>query len=182
MIRSLLHALTAAALVLYPFYVWWLASTDQLMHVAWPLCALLIAQTVVFGWRHPRTVFALITASLLVIMIAAGEGETGVLYYPVWMNFALLIIFAWSYRFPPAVITRIAIAMEGPLDKAGETYTRKVTLVWCGFFLLNGSLAAGTVWWGDIDLWTLYNGFIAYVLMGLLLLGEWSIRRVIRRE
>ncbi len=56
-------------------------------------------------------------------------------------------------------------------------YTRRVTQVWCGFFVLNGGLALCTALWASDAGWALYNGLVAYVLMGLLFAGEWLVRR-----
>lgn len=32
------------------------------------------------------------------------------------------------------------------------------------------------------EAWALYNGFISYLLMGLMFAGEWLIRRRVRRR
>jgi uncharacterized membrane protein len=55
-------------------------------------------------------------------------------------------------------------------------YLRHVTIVWTGFFLLNAAIAAATVVSGSIKLWTIYNGFVSYLLIGALLLGEFVMR------
>ena len=47
------------------------------------------------------------------------------------------------------------------------------------FFVFNGSIALITVFCEDA-VWALYNGFIAYLLMGTLFLGEWLIRRRVK--
>lgn len=72
--------------------------------------------------------------------------------------------------------------MEGPLSPAAVRYTERVTLVWALFFALNGGIAWWTVQLGDMELWALYNGLIAYLLMGLLMAVEWSIRRVVKKR
>ncbi len=49
--------------------------------------------------------------------------------------------------------------------------------------MINGGVAAFTCWYGDTHLWTLWNGMIAYLLMGALMTSEWLVRqRVLRRE
>jgi len=55
-------------------------------------------------------------------------------------------------------------------------YTRKVTIIWCGFFMLNGVLALLTTLYASDRIWALYNGLISYCLMGLLFAGEWLVR------
>ncbi|MFY3265494.1 hypothetical protein ACOTE4_24645 [Achromobacter xylosoxidans] len=59
---------------------------------------------------------------------------------------------------------------------AGVRYTRAVTRVWCGFFAINGTVAAMLAAWGPWSWWTAYNGAISYVLMGLLMGAEWLLR------
>jgi len=42
---------------------------------------------------------------------------------------------------------------------------------------LNGTLAAMTVAIGNVELWVWYNGLIAYLLMGGLVVAEYWVRR-----
>ena len=44
------------------------------------------------------------------------------------------------------------------------------------FFIVNGSIALVTALWSSFEIWSLYNGFIAYLIMGLLLVGEYIVR------
>ncbi|HEY9106903.1 MAG TPA: hypothetical protein VIN58_09515 [Roseateles sp.] len=100
--------------------------------------------------------------------------------YPVLVNFALLAVFGLSLVRGPTIAERIARLQEPDLDPRGVAYTRRVTQVWCGFFVLNGSLALGTALWASEKTWALYNGLIAYVLIGTLMAGEWLVRRHLR--
>jgi 3-hydroxymyristoyl/3-hydroxydecanoyl-(acyl carrier protein) dehydratase len=58
------------------------------------------------------------------------------------------------------------------LDEEQIAYCRKVTVLWSAFFLLNGSISLGLAVRGDLEAWTLYNGLIGYILVGLLFAGE----------
>jgi uncharacterized membrane protein len=64
----------------------------------------------------------------------------------------------------------------------GVIYTRKVTWAWCGFFALNGTAALVTALWASERIWALYNGLVAYVLIGLLFAGEWLVRQRVMRD
>lgn len=97
-------------------------------------------------------------------------------FYPVLMNVLFLLIFAGTLRFPPSMIERFARMQEPNLTDAGVAYTRKVTQVWCGFFVLNAAIACYTALISSLEVWTLYNGFIAYLLIGLMFAGEWVFR------
>jgi uncharacterized membrane protein len=55
-----------------------------------------------------------------------------------------------------------------------------VTKVWCGFFAVNASISLFTVWWSDPQLWLLYNGVIAYLLIAILFSAESLYRQRLR--
>lgn len=97
-------------------------------------------------------------------------------FYPVLINLTLLLTFAASLYFPPPVIERLARRQTPELPPEGVAYTRKVTQVWCLFFLLNGLAAAVTALWCSFAVWSLYNGLISYILIGLLLAIEYAVR------
>jgi uncharacterized membrane protein len=101
-------------------------------------------------------------------------------WYPVLINLALLTLFGLSLKFGPPVIERIARLTDPQLPPSGVRYTRQVTWVWIGFFIFNASLATALTLWAPLAWWTLYNGLIAYLLMGLLFAGEWLVRQRIR--
>ncbi len=50
------------------------------------------------------------------------------------------------------------------------------------FFSLNSAIAAWTALSGDLALWGLYNGFIAYLLIGSLYAVERVIRHFVRKR
>lgn len=97
--------------------------------------------------------------------------------YPALVNAALLAVFGWSLWHPPTVVERLARLREPDLPPHAVRYTRRVTQVWCVFFIFNGLVAAWTAWFATERVWALYNGGIAYVLIGLLFAGEWLVRR-----
>ena len=109
------------------------------------------------------------------------QSVIGVKFYPVLVSVGLLCVFLWSLRFPPTVIERLARLKEPDLPPFGVVYTRNVTRLWCGFFAINAGIATATVY-ADDWIWTLYNGFISYLLMGLLFVGEWLFRQYHRSQ
>ena len=130
----------------------------------------------------PRTGIALVFALFVATGFTLLTGsEYGLLYYPVLMNAVLFILFIYSWFRPPTVIETIARIQEPELPPAGVIYTRKVTLVWSVFFIINGCCAAISTTLSN-EYWALYNGFIAYILMGVLFVGEWLVRRRVKRQ
>jgi uncharacterized membrane protein len=100
--------------------------------------------------------------------------------YPVLVNVGMLTVFALSLIRGPSVVERLARLTDPHLPPDAVSYTRRVTQVWCGFFALNGSIALLTALWASERVWALYNGLIAYGLMGVLMGGEWLLRRRVR--
>lgn len=113
----------------------------------------------------------------LTLLSALFSARHWLLYYPLAVSLALLCLFGWSLTRPMSLVERLARLQDPALPPAAIGYTRRVTQVWCGFFVINGALAAFTIWHGDLALWSLYNGLISYVLMGGLMGAEYLVRR-----
>ncbi|WP_079751670.1 COG4648 family protein, partial [Vibrio parahaemolyticus] len=102
-------------------------------------------------------------------------------FYPVVVNVCMLCVFAFSLKQPQSIIERLARLQEPELPPSGVAYTRKVTMVWCVFFVLNAAFALYTCFL-PVKIWTLYNGLISYLLAGSLFAGEWIVRQFVRKE
>jgi len=107
--------------------------------------------------------------------------------YPLLMNILFLTAFGSTLFFPPSMIFRFAAmqdkSIKGSLnEKRIAAYCRKVTVIWCGFFIFNGSIAAWTIFSGSDTLWSVYNGLISYILIGLLFAGEFMVRKMVQKK
>jgi len=126
---------------------------------------------------------ALTLILLLVLVYTLLSGDPRNLkFYPVAVNATLLLAFLYSLRTGMPAIERLARLQDPNLPPAAVSYTRRVTWVWCGFFLLNGLAALYTTLYSSFELWAWYNGGVAYVLMGLLFGGEYLVRRRVKRH
>ncbi len=106
------------------------------------------------------------------------------LIFPVFINGFLLFTFATSLIFPPNIVEKIARSMAKELSPEEIIYCKKVTLVWCTFFILNSSITLFLAFSSNLDAWTIYNGVISYLLMALLFFVEfiyrhWRFRRYV---
>lgn len=158
------------------------------LHVLEPrYVAALLAASLILRRRREATLFlsglsrvdiAVLAALLAVVGTAVVTNSEALLrLYPAAVNLGMLLLFGLSLRYPPSMVERIARMREPNLPKAVVRYTRRVTLVWCAFFVANGTLAAYTALYSSRGLWALYNGLIAYLLMGALFVSEWLFRR-----
>jgi uncharacterized membrane protein len=179
---------SGALLVLYPVLVYFgirYVSVGFLGGVLIALFALRLATSRgVAAFRPSGTQLAL--ASAVGIALAAvsmlQRSADAMLYYPALVNGGLLAVFALSLVRPPTVIERIARLREGPLSAAAVAYTRRVTIAWIVFFACNGAIAFATARWASLEIWTLYNGAVSYVLIGTMFGAEWLVRRRVQRR
>lgn len=116
-------------------------------------------------------------ALLFCLALALFDSPLLLRWYPVLMSALMLALFGLSLRIGPPLVERLARLRTPELPPAAIGYTRRVTQVWCAFFLGNGLVAALLTLWAPLSWWTLYNGLIAYLLMGLLFAGEWLLRQ-----
>jgi uncharacterized membrane protein len=125
---------------------------------------------------------ALLPVLVAIAAVGAFDRPLAVRLYPAFMNAAMLSVFAVTLWKPPSMIERFARVLDPDLPESGVRYTRKVTIVWIGFFALNGAIALWTVLQPGWAAWTLYNGFLSYVAAGLLFVGEYFVRQRVMRQ
>ena len=129
--------------------------------------------------RRWAVAFAVAIAVLLGLLFLSPE--SAVKAYPVLVNLAVAAVFGASLVAPPSTIERIARLREPNLPPEGVAYTRKLTGVWVVFLLANAAISTATGIWGSLAIWTLWNGLLAYVAMGILFTGEIVYRGFIHR-
>lgn len=132
------------------------------------------------GSREAVWIWSAAGTGVLALLALLGNEALPLKLYPALVNAVLLALFLASLRWPPSIVERLARVQDPQLPAFAILYTRRVTQVWCGFFVLNGSLALATALWASDALWALYNGLLAYLLMGLLHGVEWTIRRRVK--
>jgi uncharacterized membrane protein len=170
--------LASVATLAYPFLVY--AALGR-MEPYW-LAAMLVVVALLRAWATGAVIWLVAAGGALVLALASfwAGGWVPLKLYPALVSFIFLAVFAASLVRPPTVIERIARLTEPDLPSAAVAYTRCVTQVWCSFFVLNGLAALATTFWASDEIWTFYNGFVAYLLMGILFAGEWLVRRHVR--
>ena len=124
----------------------------------------------------------LIAVLLLAAVAVWSNGVLPLKLYPVLVNAGLLAVFGASLWTPVSMVERFARMTEPDLPPVAVAYTRRVTQVWCGFFICNGTLALVTAIWASEALWSLYTGVMSYLLMGLLFGGEYLYRLRFKRR
>lgn len=170
------------AWLLYPVAIFFGFRVMEPRYVA--LC--LVLALLLRRWGDARKLVADLSwidrGVLVMLLIMAGvtaltNSETLLRLYPVAMCAGMLALFGMSLISPPSMVERFSRLVTPSLPAEGIIYTRHVTQVWCVFFVCNGAMAFYSAFYCSREFWALYNGFIAYLLMGALFSGEWVYRQ-----
>jgi uncharacterized membrane protein len=138
----------------------------------------------VLSFLYPFLLLALIRA-----LSGSGSASWAVpfKFYPVLVSAGFLLVFGLSLRTGRPQVFRLATLQDKSIigsahEEEIKNYCQKVTIIWCLFFILNGSVACWTALFASDWVWTLYNGVLSYVLMGLLFGGEFLVRKRVQRR
>jgi uncharacterized membrane protein len=180
---AVLNGLTIAG---YPLAVYMGLTHFSARGVGLMLCVLVLPG-LVYRFRHARRedllVVVRIPLSVMVVALlgALFDDQRFVLAMPVLINGVLFATFASSLSGTP-MVERFARMQDPALGPAQVSYCRTVTKVWCVFFVFNAAFSAALAFFARLELWALYTGLIAYVLMGLLGASEYVVRKARFRE
>ncbi len=174
MTRLLRGGLIGLLIAGYPFIIYLLLTHN----LPWLTVALVFGVTL---WKiQHRDDWLWLTLGLLMLILAVSlaSGPAAISKLsPLLIHMSLFTLFWVSLKERPLIeqFARLDFP-ELPPDVAD--YCRTLTKVWALFFAAN---IIGCLWlafWGDDSLWVLYNGFIVYLLIGTLMLGEYIWRHI----
>lgn len=190
--------------IIYPILVFTLLVVFKLPLKLLSLCIIALAAALFvsvsaknkeknFDWKPLATSLLFFLAGLLCFMT---DEAIFLKLYPVAINLIFLVFFASTLLRGPNMIFRFATLADKSVkgsfhEKKVENYCRKVTVIWCIFFILNGTVAILTVFADKIfgithefadKVWSLYNGGISYILMGILFAAEFIVRKFVDKK
>jgi uncharacterized membrane protein len=173
----------ALALLLYPLLCYLLLDTVGLWAAGALLGGLVLGRLLLqrrlpLAWRAA----AAAAAAAFLLLVGYWQSSTLLKLYPVAVNAGLLGYGLYTLRYPPSAIERLVHSLGLPVSDAGVSYTRYVTMVWCGFFAANGIAAGYTALAAPTSTWAWYNGAASYGLGALLFAMELAVRRVYQRR
>lgn len=173
--------------VAYPVAVWW-----SLTHFSARMSGLfvLIVLVPVLGlrlWQQGRqgrgghfwhVIRIPLSVMFLLTMGIVFDERVFMLWMPVLISAVLLVQFAASLRGDMPIVERFARMQEPELGEPERAHCRQVTIAWCVFFVINGTVAAALSVVAPLSWWAAYSGGVAYALMALMFAGEYGVRRL----
>ncbi len=178
--RVLGAALNVILAVAYPIAIWVALTRWSARQTGLLILALVVPALVLRYWRADREhLLAVLRVPLVVLgvllLAVFTDQERFFFLIPVLINLGLFAAFASSLRGVP-LIERFARMQEPDLSEPKQRHCRQMTVAWCVFFVANATVAAGLSM-APMAWWAAYNGGIAYVLIGLMFVGEYVLRR-----
>ena len=178
--RALL-VLVAILTLAYPALVYFSQDTlDPQWVVLVPLMLGLLRLSA--GRRDPMAILLISCAVINAIPVWVVQDDGFLKAYPSLVSLAFLLLFLISLIKPPTMIERIARAETPDLPPWAIAYTRRVTEIWCLFFLFNGSVATWTALYASEEVWLAWTGCISYILIGVLFAIEWLVRQRLHKR
>ncbi|MDP8100213.1 hypothetical protein [Phocoenobacter atlanticus] len=180
MLNLIINTLLTLTSIAYPIIWLFKGNTDLLFVFPYIVGILWLFKGVTQAVGFQRF-FAFFMAILLIIVGLTRSIET-MYFYPILISGLMLVIFGGSLFSKQSIIERFARLKTPDLPQVAILYTRKVTQVWCGFFIINIAITLFFIWQKNETLWAIYTGVISYLLMGILMIGEWLIRQKVMRK
>jgi len=193
--KSIFSILFNIIVAIYPVLVFFLLMVQKFPIRIFSLCIIALAfieiiiriskrkndkKTSLYSWN---------SYLLLVIGVLCFITNTNIAFkfFPVLINITFIFTFGSTLFRPPTMIYRFAVLADktipdSPGQKKIAAYCYKVTVVWVVFFAINGSMAALTVISGSDKIWAIYNCGIANVLMGILFISEYIVRKFVQKK
>jgi len=181
--QSIIFRITfVVVLALYPFIIYFGIRVLPPSFFGIALAVLLLIR---FGFVRPEERATAVPATVLLLAYAVAAAVVGstrmLLYYPALVNFLLCALFAGSFKQEEPLLLRIMRARGVTMHATIPPYLTRLTAVWATFFALNGMIAIWTTT-ASMEIWTIYNGMISYLLIAALIAGEWLYRRHYKRK
>lgn len=157
--------------ILYPFAVFFALKR----HVTVRALALLLLGIAGISFCRHKNIWLFIFILLLGTGLVIFNDDIFLKLYPVLMNACMCLMFALSLRGVP-LIERVAKKIGYNLDESQREYTRRVTYAWAIFMFCLAVVSFVTVFLSD-EVWVLFNGLISYVLIAIMIVVEFIIRK-----
>ena len=170
--KLIINCFTPAITVLVPFIIYFGIKYFGIRYLLYGLLFLYLlrsASCLRGGIKRNQALVLISIAAVFGLAIILNRASLA-LYTPVLINLGLLLSFGSTLFIGPPIIEIFARKHVKSLSEREVKYCRNVTILWVTFFVINGSISLIISATGNIDYWIIYNGFISYIMIGLIFL------------
>lgn len=185
LIKVLLNIIVVILSIAYPICVYMALDYGiALWNVLLVLVVILFIKLLIEKSKLKFNAIFLVIALALLLLNVIHQQDVFAKLYPMFVSSVLFIVFFTSlFIGKKSIIERLASLKVKKEEQTPffKKYCTNVTKVWCLFFVVNGCISFITIFM-DTQIWTLYNGVISYILMGLLFTFEYIARIYFRKK
>jgi uncharacterized membrane protein len=175
--------LVMIAVVIFPFSVYFLVDRLGIEWLGGILLILLAVRLLPlmreYSWAP--ILFLFVGGGFLALLNWTGNAIVLQLY-PTIISVGLLSAFGITLFYPPTMVERFATAAGMVVNQRSIAYTRAVTILWCVFFTINALVSGAIAIGGSMWAWAIYNGFLSYIIIGLIFAAEYLFRQFYMRR
>ena len=179
---SLGRYLVMGAVLIFPFSAYFLIDKLGVEWLGVILFILLTVRSLPWIRGKRRAPLLLLVAGVIFLAVLKWTGNAVILQlYPTIISLGLLSAFGVSLIYPPTMIERFATAAGMVVNSRSISYTRAVTILWCIFFTMNAAVSGIIAVSGSMRVWAIYNGFLSYIIIGVIFASEYVFRQFYMR-
>ena len=184
--KAVSGVISALFIVASPFVLYWTLSRHQVG----------VAALVLVGWVIVRTIPIVLTAkpeqrraALQLPAIALffaflgwlSNNGTWLLVLPAATQATFGLAFLRSLSGTP-LIEHFARMVKPELSDPELAHCRSWTRIWGVYLIVLAALGLALAWWATLAVWTVYVGIVSYVLVGVLFVVEYMVRKLRFRD
>jgi len=169
-------------LAAYPLLVFFVLNDYGLRTAVLILVVALLMRFMILGLDRDRFFKALLVVAIGATVCIALDSEKILKLYPTVVSGIFAASFGITLYAPPSAVERMAVKFGVQVNHAASAYMRRVTIVWCVFFVINGLIAAWLALNSSLYWWSLYSGLLSYLLMAVLFGVEYLVRLCVIRK
>lgn len=187
--RQLTRLMVGVALLGYPVVIYLLHGYVAPPQLLAGLLMLLGLRALASAWVLKRRVawqvalaVALFVGAAIVLLALDNVHMRWLRFYPMLLDLAVAAAFLGSLTGRQSLVERFARAMRHDLPPQGVIYTRRVTWAWGLLMLAVALVSLYTALTGSLQQWSLFNGLLVYVVIGVAFAVEYAVRCHLRRR
>lgn len=165
---------------LYPLFLW--LTWDSVPHLAHGVVLGLIIALRAIGTQQSKWIWLGAAVAMLIGTLSLVDFKWVAVGYPIAVNTALFLLFALGLRDGQTPIIEKLASQREELNDRARRYIRRVTYLWCSFFVVNIFIIIFLATQRDMSVLVRYTGGWSYLVMGALFAFEWLFRMWYKRQ
>jgi len=186
--KTILSALSTLFLVASPFVLYWTLTHHNVAVAAFTLIAWVIVRTIpiLLAARTEQRRAALQLPAIALVFAVIGwilNNGAWLLVMPAATQATFGLTFLRSLgRTRTPLIEHFARMVKADLSLEEQAHCRRWTKVWGIYLIVLAAVGLVLARFATLKIWTLYVGFLSYVLVGALFAVEYVVRKITFRD